>query len=89
MKIIDELKKTRSANNSIDIIKKTHYNSILNRIKFINSYGKTTMVYTVPLFLPSFPVYDINIIVNYLLNKLKRDGFRVERIKEYELCIAW
>jgi hypothetical protein len=46
-------------------------------------------VYTIPLFLPSFPVYDIEVIVNYLVNKLKRDGFKVEKIKEYELYIRW
>jgi hypothetical protein len=89
MKLVDELKKKRSSMNNLDVIKKTHYNNIVNHIKYINSCGKTTIIYTIPLFLPSLPVYDMSLVSNYLSNKLKRDGFKVEKIKTDQLYITW
>jgi len=87
--LIDELKKTRGETNNIDAIKKIHYTNIISRIKSNNSYGNTSLVYTVPLFLPSFQLYDINIVINYLISKLQRDGLKVSKLKDYDLYITW
>ena len=89
MKLLDELRKTRASNNSSDIIKKTHYNNLVARIKFVNSYGKRALIYTIPIFLPSLPLYDIDTIRNYLSVKLKNQGFKVNKVDTNDMHITW
>lgn len=87
--LISELKKERSSNIQ-EMIKKSHYNSVINNIKEANkAYSKTSIVHTVPLFLPGYPLYNLEEIISYLINKLKKEGFQVKRLDTYNLYINW
>lgn len=87
--LISELKKARVSNTQ-EMIKKTHYESIINNIKEANArYSKTDIVYTIPIFLPGYPLYNLEEIISYISNKLKREGFEVRRLDTYNLYISW
>jgi hypothetical protein len=79
--------------NELQANKKKTYKKILERI---NSKIKTTSVsnnkgcwYEVPEFILGLPIYKMNECVEYIMKKLKNNGFTVTLINNNVIIISW
>ena len=62
---------------------------IHNRIKLYAKHERTYCFYQIPEFIIGVPLYDINDLQKYLINSLKKDGFRVLYVEPNWLFINW
>lgn len=83
------LRKNRNTCNFINEIKKVIYKDCVSFIKNTNNLNITEGIYTVPVFLVGYPLYDVNLIIKYLCNKLKKEKLQVKIINQNELTIKW
>ena len=67
-----------------DVLKKIH-----TRIKYNATHEKMYCFYQIPEFIIGVPLYDINDLQKYLINSLKKDGFRVLYVEPNWLFINW
>ena len=67
-----------------DILKKIHL-----RIKYNASNEKMYCFYNIPEFIIGVPLYDIDELKMYLINSLKKDGFKLLYIDPNWLFISW
>ena len=67
-----------------DILKKVH-----NRIKYNAKNEKTHCFFQIPEFIIGVPLYNIEDLKNYLMDSLKKDGFKLIYIDPNWLFITW
>lgn len=67
-----------------DILKKIHI-----RIKYNANLEKTFCFYHIPEFIIGVPLYNINDLRNYLMNSLKKNGFKLLYVEPNWLFITW
>ena len=67
-----------------DVLKKIH-----TRIKYNATHEKMYCFYQIPEFIIGVPLYDINDLQKYLINSIKKDGFRVLYVEPNWLFINW
>ena len=67
-----------------DILKKVH-----NRIKYNAKNEKTYCFFQIPEFIIGVPLYNIEDLKNYLMDSLKKDGFKLIYIDPNWLFITW
>ena len=67
-----------------DILKKIH-----TRIKYNANLEKTFCFYHIPEFIIGVPLYNINDLRNYLMNPLKKIGFKLLYVEPNWLFITW
>ena len=67
-----------------DILKKIH-----TRIKYNANLEKTFCFYHIPEFIIGVPLYNINDLRNYLMNSLKKNGFKLLYVEPNWLFITW
>ena len=67
-----------------DILKKIH-----TRIKYNANLEKPFCVYHIPEFIIGVPLYNINDLRNYLMNSLKKNGFKLLYVEPNWLFITW
>lgn len=77
--------KEETMNKCFDVIVHRCY----KRIKYAHKLGHVSCNYTVPEFIPGFPVYDIKVCILYVMNKLRDKKFFVEYNKPRLLSISW
>lgn len=88
--IIDELKKNRKhINSSFDQIVLNIVDTCLNNIRFINSSGKTEMVYSIPAFIIGYPVYDYEYVSCRVKRILRKEGFTVLDVETNKIILKW
>jgi hypothetical protein len=67
------------------------YGRVAARIRTAAARGDTSLAFTVPPLIPGRPLYDIEHAVRYNVDKLRRDGFTVQRDPETDatLHVDW
>ena len=67
------------------------YGRVAARIRTAAARGDTSLAFTVPPLIPGRPLYDIEHAVRYNVDKLRRDGFAVQRDPETDatLHVDW
>ena len=87
---IDDLYETTNSKNIKriqyfdDILKKIH-----NRIKYYAKMEKMHCFYQIPEFIIGKPLYNINDLRDYIINSLKKNGFKLVYIDPNWLFISW
>jgi len=87
---INDLYETSNSKNIMrlrifdDVLKKIH-----TRIKYNANHEKMYCFYQVPEFIIGVPLYNIEELRKYLINSLKKDGFRILYVEPNWLFINW
>jgi len=85
-----ELRKNAEDRKSL---KKECFNKILEfvnkKILLVSKTNTNSTWYEIPLFLLGHPTYEINECSNYLIKKLKKNGFNVNFLHPNILLINW
>lgn len=67
----------------------TIYDRMKNRINNSVKVKSKECVYTIPEFIPGYPLIDVEKTMKYLINKLTREGFIAVKLTELVLYITW
>jgi len=59
------------------------------RIKYHNGLGNNQTIIKVPSMKFDTPPYDITHAMMYVIRKLKKNGFKINNIRENEIYISW
>lgn len=89
--IIDFLARSRDSKfNNIEkeLINKL-YIQCINTIKIFNDNNKTECIFEVPIFIPNYPLYNIEDISLKLLSILKKKGFICNSLSHNKIYIKW
>tara|TARA_B100000575_G_C23122586_1_gene649847 strand:+ start:912 stop:1352 length:441 start_codon:yes stop_codon:yes gene_type:complete len=70
--------------NFDNVLKKIH-----NRIKYNAKTEKTFCFYQIPEFIFGVPLYNIDDLKQYIMNSLKKDGFKIIYMDPNWLFITW
>ena len=65
------------------------YERMKNRINNSVRVRAKECVYKIPEFIPGYPLIDITKTMEYLLNKLQKEGFIVIQLSALDLYITW
>jgi hypothetical protein len=69
------------------------FKTVFERVKIrINNYvkaGSKFCVYTIPDFIPGYPLVNVDATMNYLLKKLTKEKFIVHQVDRYNILISW
>lgn len=71
------------------VVLQTIYDRMKNRINNSVKVKSKECIYTIPEFIPGYPLTDINKTMKYLLDKLKREGFIVLQLTQLDLYVTW
>lgn len=67
----------------------TVYDRMKNKINNSVRVKSKECIYTIPEFIPGYPLIDVPKTMNYLLTKLKKEGFIVIPLTLLDLYITW
>jgi hypothetical protein len=59
------------------------------RIKYQTEHYKLNYFYEVPLYVVGFPIYDISLCIQYLIDVLEKEGFLVKYFFPKYLYVSW
>ena len=59
------------------------------RIKYYSKFEKTTCFFAIPEFIIGVPLYNIDDLKNYIINSLKKNGFKIMYMEPNWLFISW
>jgi hypothetical protein len=62
---------------------------IHRRIKYHAELEQTFCIYSIPEFIFGIPLYNINDLKNYIMNTLKKNGFKILYFHPNTLFISW
>ena len=65
------------------------FNILTKKIQNYSKLGKLYFIFQIPNFLIGHAPYNIIDINKYLINKLKKDGFYIQKINEEYIFISW
>jgi hypothetical protein len=71
------------------VVLTTVYDRMKNRINNSVRVKAKECVYTIPEFIPGYPLINVEKTMNYLLTKLKKEGFIVIQLTLFDLYITW
>ncbi len=71
------------------VVLTTVYDRMKNRINNSVRVKAKECIYTIPEFIPGYPLIDIQKTMNYLVTKLKKEGFIVIQLTLLDLYITW
>jgi len=71
------------------IVLTTVYDRMKNRINNSVRVKAKECIYTIPEFIPGYPLVDVQKTMNYLLTKLKKEGFITIQLTLLDLYITW
>ncbi len=71
------------------VVLTTVYERMKNRINSSVRARAKECIYTIPEFIPGYPLINITKTMDYLVSKLKREGFIVMPISILDLYITW
>lgn len=89
--IIDFLAKSRDQkyNNIEKELMDKLYIQCVNMIKIFNDNNKTECIFEVPIFIPNYPLYNIEEITPKLAQILKKKGFVCNILSKNKIYIKW
>jgi hypothetical protein len=70
-------------------IYKKIYKLVERKIIDCSKVNNTGCYFTVPLFLINIPIYCVNECKIYLIQKLKKDGFKINNLDNNIIYISW
>jgi len=59
------------------------------RIEFCSNSGDQYAIFTIPLYMPGFPLFNKSECCLYLLSELKQNGFDVRSYSDQYIYISW
>lgn len=71
------------------VVMHTIYDRLKNRINNFVRAKSTFCIYTIPEFIPGYPLVLVDKTMVYLINKLRREGFIAEYIDKNNLYVSW
>lgn len=71
------------------VVLTTVYDRMKNRINSSVRVKAKECVYTIPEFIPGYPLVDIQKTMSYLLTKLKKEGFIAIQLTLLDLYVTW
>lgn len=71
------------------VVLTTVYERMKNRINNSVKVKSKGCIYTIPEFIPGYPLINIIKTMNYLLTKLKKEGFIAVQLSMLDLYITW
>lgn len=71
------------------VVLTTVYERMKNRINNSVKIRAKECIYTIPEFIPGYPLINIVKTMEYLINKLKKEGFIVAQLSLLDLYITW
>lgn len=89
MSLNDILQIERERVNRERVVLTTVYDRMKNRINNSVKVKAKECIYKIPEFIPGYPLIDTYKTMNYLLNKLKKEGFIVIQLTLLDLYITW
>lgn len=87
LKDILQIEKERVQRERVVLV--TIYDRMKNRINNSVKVKSKECIYTIPEFIPGYPLIDIVKTMNYLLTKLKKEGFIAIQLTPLDLYITW
>ena len=89
MSLVDILQIERERARRERVVLHTIYERMQNRINNAVRAKARECVYTIPEFIPGYPLIDPYRTMSYLVKKLKKEGFIVVALSQLELYITW
>jgi len=71
------------------VVLTTVYDRMKNRVNNSVRVKAKECIYSIPEFIPGYPLIDIAKTMNYLLTKLKKEGFIAVQLTILDLYITW
>lgn len=71
------------------VVLNTVYERLKNRINNSVKVKAKECTYTIPEFIPGYPLVDVPKTMEYLLKKLQKEGFIAAQIDYYNLLVTW
>lgn len=71
------------------VVLTTVYDRMKNRINNTVRVKEKECIYTIPEFIPGYPLIDVPKTMNYLLTKLTKEGFIAIQLTPLDLYITW
>lgn len=87
--LFNELKNNRKKDDFTYQVKDMLYKDCVGYIKTMNNVNVTECVYTVPMFMIGYPIYNVEEVTKYIGNKLKREKIKVKFLSEKEIFVKW
>lgn len=89
MSLSDILEIERNRRRTMRIVLNTVYDRVKIRIVNHVSVGAKFCVYTIPDFIPGYPLINIDLTMKFLLKKLKSENFIVYQLDSHNVLIYW
>ncbi len=67
----------------------TVYDRLKNRINNSVRVKSKECIYRIPEFIPGYPLINVEKTMEYLLNKLKKEGFIAGQMNQLDIYITW
>lgn len=71
------------------VVLHTIYDRVKNRINIVAKNRNQACVYEIPIFIPGYPLTNVDKTMKYLLKKLIKEGFYAIQIDSVNIYIAW
>ena len=59
------------------------------RIEYSSNSGDNFSIFTIPVYVPGYPLFSQTECCNYLINELKQNGFEVQSYSDKYIYISW
>lgn len=89
MSLVDILQIERERIERERVVLTTVYERMKNRINMAVRAKARECIYTIPEFIPGYPLVDISKTMRYILKKLNREGFISLPISATQIYITW
>lgn len=89
MSLNDILQIERERINRERVVITTIYDRMKNRVNNSVKVKAKECVYTIPEFIPGYPLVDVHKTMTYLLNKLVKEGFIAVQLTPLDIYITW
>lgn len=87
---LDELKQERNQLKDIEIeICEKVFLICIKQIKFVNSSGRTSCTFEVPILVPGYPLFNLSACGIYVTKKLKRKKLKATFVNPKTILISW
>jgi len=89
MDIYNLIKKQEKRKEYKEELFKKILQSAHRRIEFCSNSGDNYAIFTIPLYMPGFPLFDKGECCLYLLYELQQNGFEVRSYSDQYIYISW
>jgi hypothetical protein len=89
VKAEDLIKEQDEKNQTRKKIYKKVYKRIETKIVQVNKVNESQYWYEIPEFILGIPLYSFDECKKYIIQKLKKNGFKIEMIKNNVILVDW